>query len=144
MSLRLTRRPGTVVLLDDDPDYLERLARLLPRRRPLRLFQHPATFIQHLRLEQRLRDCRCLPETSPQDWAAVAVVDLVLQGMDGLQVYSELTPWSGARLLLVEPADERIAQGAATRGLIDRYLLKHEFKLVQRLAETIEELIDLG
>ena len=142
MSLRPSRRPGSVVLLDDDADYLEKLARLLPRQRPIRLFQHPATFIQHLILEQRLRECKCLPEPGLHDWAAVAVVDLALQGMDGLQVYSELTGWAGTRLLLVDPTYERIAQGAVTRGLIDRYLVKHDFKLVQRLADAIEDLIE--
>ncbi len=142
MSLRPSRRSGSVVLLDDDADYLEKLTRLLPRQRPIRLFQHPATLIQHLKFEQRLRECNCLPESGLQDWAALCVVDLGLQGMDGLQVYSELAGWPGVRMLLVDPCDERIAQGAVTRGLVDRYLVKHDFKLVQRLAEAIEDVIE--
>lgn len=142
MSLRLSRRPGSVVFLDDDPDYLEPLTRLLPRHRPLRLFQSPAQCIQHLRLEQRLRDAPPPAILSPLDRAVVCVVDFALQGMDGLQVFSELAAWRGARMLLADSTDERIAQGAQSRGLIDRYLLKQELKLPQRLANAIEEAIE--
>lgn len=142
MSLRLSRRPGSVVFLDDDPDYLEPLTRLLPRHRPLRLFQSPAQCIQHLRQEQRLHEAPIDCELSPPDRAVVCVVDFTLQGMDGLQVFSELPAWRGARMLLADNADERIARGAQSRGLIDRYLLKHELKLPQRLAEAIEEAIE--
>lgn len=142
MSLRLSRRPGSVVFLDDDPDYLESLTRLLPKHRPLRLFQSPAQCIQHLRSEQRLRDTPPQPDLIPLDRAAVCVVDFALPGMDGLQVFSELLAWRGARLLLADSDAERLARAAQSRGLIDRYLLKHELKLPQRLAEAIEEAIE--
>lgn len=142
MSLRLSRRPGSVVFLDDDPDYLETLARLLPRHRPLRLFQSPAQCIQHLRLEQRLRDIQFPPDLTAPEWAVVIVVDFELQGMDGLQVLSELPQWRGARMLLTGSDDERIARGAQSRGLIDRFLLKHDPRLPQRLADAIEASIE--
>ena len=41
MTFPLFHRPGTVVFLDDDPDYLEMLALVLPRQWHLRLFMRP-------------------------------------------------------------------------------------------------------
>ena len=39
MSFALYRRPGGVVFLDDDPDYLEMLAEVMPLDWYVRLFQ---------------------------------------------------------------------------------------------------------
>ena len=45
MSFPLFHRPGTVVFLDDDPDYLEMLALVLPRHWHVKLFLRPAECI---------------------------------------------------------------------------------------------------
>ena len=51
MTFPLFHRPGTVVFLDDDPDYLEMLALVLPRHWHLKLFLRPGDCIAHLRQE---------------------------------------------------------------------------------------------
>ena len=48
MTFPLFHSPGTVVFLDDDPDYLEMLALVLPRHWHLRLFLRPTDCIAHL------------------------------------------------------------------------------------------------
>ena len=51
MSFPLFHRPGTVVFLDDDPDYLEMLALVLPRQWHVKLFLHPHECISYLQQE---------------------------------------------------------------------------------------------
>jgi hypothetical protein len=51
MTFPLFHRPGTVVFLDDDPDYLEMLALVLPRSWHLKLFLRPTDAIAHLMQE---------------------------------------------------------------------------------------------
>ena len=51
MSFPLFHRPGTVVFLDDDPDYLEMLALVLPRSWHLKLFLRPSDCISYLMQE---------------------------------------------------------------------------------------------
>ena len=51
MSFALFQRPGTVVFLDDDPDYLEMLALVLPRHWHLKLFLRPHDCINYLQQE---------------------------------------------------------------------------------------------
>ncbi len=51
MSFPLFHRPGTVVFLDDDPDYLEMLALVLPRHWHVKLFLRPVECINYLQQE---------------------------------------------------------------------------------------------
>ncbi len=166
MSFPLFHRPGGVVFLDDDPDYLEILAMVLPRRWHLRMFLRPAQCIYHLHREPRRweqdrwdqqtmvdlwRQGKPLIPQILQYWARtperhalshVCVVDFSMPGMDGLQALSELTDWPGARILLTGQADERVAVGAFNRGLIDRYIPKQDPDVAARLTEAIESLCD--
>ena len=48
MSFALYRRPGGVVFLDDDPDYLEMLAEVMPLDWYVRLFLRPVACIELL------------------------------------------------------------------------------------------------
>ncbi len=166
MSFPLFHRPGSVVLLDDDPDYLEILAVVLPRRWHLRMFLRPAQCIYYLHRERRRweqdrwshqamvdlwRQGKPLIPQILQYWAStperhalthVCVVDFSMPGMDGLQALSELTGWPGARVLLTGQADERVAVGAFNRGLIDRYIPKQDPNVTARLTEAIDALCD--
>src|SRR3569832_1970476 len=51
MSFPLFHRPGTIVFLDDDPDYLEMLALVLPRQWHVKLFLRPHECINYLQQE---------------------------------------------------------------------------------------------
>lgn len=166
MSLHLFRRPGSVVFLDDDPDYLEMLAMVMPRHWNIRLFVRPAQCIHHLLREPRQweqdswnqqllvdlwRQGKPLIPQILAYWARaverwslthVCVVDFSMPGMDGLQVLSELVDWPGARLMLTGQADERVAVGAFNRGLIDHFIPKQTPNISVQLAEALEQLAE--
>jgi len=165
MTFPLFHRPGTVVFLDDDPDYLEMLALVLPRSWHLKLFLRPTDAITHLMQEppfweadawnqQQLislwREGKPLIPQILAYWSRyteryalsrVCVVDFSMPGMDGLQVLAELGDWPGARVLLTGQADEQVAVRAFNRGLIDQFIPKQTQDISRRLREAVEHLL---
>lgn len=165
MTFPLFHRPGTVVFLDDDPDYLEMLALVLPRQWHIRLFLRPTDCIAHLlqeppfweadawnqqQLIQLWREGKPLIPQILAYWSRyteryalsrVCVVDFSMPGMDGLQVLSELGDWPGARVLLTGQADEQVAVRAFNRGLIDQFIPKQTQDISRRLIEAVEHLL---
>ncbi|HZY20140.1 MAG TPA: response regulator [Ramlibacter sp.] len=165
MSFPLFHRPGTIVFLDDDPDYLEMLALVLPRQWHVRLFVHPQDCIAKLRAEppfweadawnqqdmiDQWRNGRPLVPQILDYWARateryaltrVGVVDFSMPGMDGLQVLSELSEWSGARVLLTGQADEQVAVNAFNRGLIEQFIAKQMPDMSRHLVQVMQRLL---
>jgi CheY-like chemotaxis protein len=165
MTFPLFHRPGTVVFLDDDPDYLEMLALVLPRHWHLRLFLRPTEAIAHLLAEppfweadawnqQQLielwREGKPLIPQILGYWSKyteryaltrVCVVDYSMPGMDGLQALAELAEWPGSRVLLTGQADEQVAVRAFNRGLIDQFIPKQTQDISRRLIEAVERLL---
>ncbi|MEJ5991395.1 response regulator [Ramlibacter sp. PS3R-8] len=165
MTFPLFHRPGTVVFLDDDPDYLEMLALVLPRHWHLRLFLRPTECISHLLQEppfweadawnqQQLVDLwregkPLIPQvlaywsryTERYALSRVCVVDFSMPGMDGLQALAELGDWPGSRVLLTGQADEQVAVRAFNRGLIDQFIPKQTPDISRRLVEAVEHLL---
>lgn len=165
MNFPLFHRPGTVVFLDDDPDYLEMLALVLPRQWHVKLFLRPAEFISYLQQEppfweadawnqQQLvahwREGRALIPQILGYWSKyteryaltrVCVVDYSMPAMDGLQVLAELVDWPGSRVLLTGQADEQVAVQAFNRGLIDQFIAKQTPDISRRLVDAVEHLL---
>ncbi|MDB5860951.1 MAG: putative response regulator, atypical CheY [Ramlibacter sp.] len=165
MTFPLFHRPGTVVFLDDDPDYLEMLALVLPRQWHLRLFLRPPEAVAHLlreppfweadawnqqQLIENWRDGKPLIPQILGYWSKyteryalsrVCVVDYSMPGMDGLQTLAELGDWPGARVLLTGQADEQVAVRAFNRGLIDQFIPKQTPDISRRLIEAVERLL---
>jgi len=165
MSFALFRRPGSVVFLDDDPDYLEMLALVLPRHWHVKLFLRPADCINYLQQEppfweadtwnqQQLIDHwregkPLIPQilgywskyTERYALTRVCVVDYSMPGMDGLQALSELADWPGSRVLLTGQADEEVAVRAFNRGLIDQFIAKQTPDISRRLVDAVEHLL---
>lgn len=165
MTFPLFHRPGTVVFLDDDPDYLEMLALVLPRQWHVKLFLRPAECIGYLLQEppfweadawnqqQLIEHWRSGTPLVPQIlayWAKyteryalsrVCVVDFSMPGMDGLQALSALGDWPGARVLLTGQADEQVAVQAFNRGLIHQFIPKQSADIQHRLVEAVEQLL---
>lgn len=164
MSFALFHRPGAVVFLDDDPDYLEMLALVLPRKWHVKLFVRPSDCIRHLQSEspfwevdawnqqQLIHDWRAGKPLIPQIlgyWSRyteryaltkVCVVDYSMPGMDGLQALGELTDWPGARVLLTGQADEEVAVRAFNQRLIDQFIAKQTPDISGRLVNVLEHL----
>jgi CheY-like chemotaxis protein len=165
MSFPLLHRPGTVVFLDDDPDYLEMLALVLPRAWHVKLFLRPHECINYLQQEppfweadawnqQQLVDqWRSGKPLIPQVlgyWSKyterfaltrVCVFDYSMPAMDGLTALGELVDWPGSRVLLTGQADEQVAVRAFNRGLIDQFIAKQTPDISRTLIEAVGHLL---
>jgi CheY-like chemotaxis protein len=166
MSFALYRRPGGVVFLDDDPDYLEMLAQVMPLDWYVRLFLRPVACIDSLLEEpalweadawrqqeiiNRWREGAALIPQLLQYWredgatrfalTQVCVVDYSMPAMSGLRVLSELTGWSGSRVLLTGRADEQLAVSAFNRGLIEQFIPKQSPEIRLRLTDAVQALL---
>ena len=163
--LPLYHRPGSVVLLDDDADYLEMLAGSLPPHWNVEAFAKPHACVNHLQQEpprwetdfwvqQKMvenwhKGAPLIPQimnywaAKPERYALtkVGVFDHHMPGMTGLQAISELLDWAGHRILLTGDTDERLATDAFNRGLIDQFITKHSHNLAARLAGAIQMLM---
>ena len=168
MSFPLYRRPGGVIFLDDDPDYLEMLAEVMPADWDVRLLLQPVDCINQLQQEPPRWEADCwkqqeiinrwregvalIPQilqywredgTARFDLTQVCVVDYAMPAMSGLRVLSELIDWSGSRILLTGRADEQLAVSAFNRGLIEQFIPKQSPDLRLRLTEAIQHLLRL-
>lgn len=166
MSFALYRRPGAVVFLDDDPDYLEMLAEVMPQDWLVRLLMRPVACIEMLLAEAPARQAdlwrlqeivhrwheglALIPQilhywredgTARFARTQVCVVDYSMPSMSGLRVLSELTPWSGSRILLTGRADEQLAVSAFNRGLIEQFIPKQSPDIRLRLTGAIQSLL---
>ena len=165
MSFPLFRRPGTVVFLDDDPDYLDMLALVLPRNWRVLLFLRPQDCINHLQQEPPIWEADAWHQQQMVDqwregsalipqvleyWGQnserfaltqVCVVDFSMPAMDGLQALGELVDWPGSRVLLTGQADEQVAVKAFNQGLIDQFIAKQTADISRRLIDAVDHLL---
>ena len=166
MTFPLYRRPAAVVFLDDDLDYLEMLANVMPMDWFVRLMIRPIACIEMLVPEiasveldmwkqqeiiNHWRDGSALiPQilaywrddgTSRFSLARVLVVDYSMPAMSGLRVLSELTQWPGLRILLTGRADEQLAVSAFNRGSIQQFIPKQSPEIRLRLSAAIQHLL---
>ncbi|RYX96092.1 MAG: response regulator [Comamonadaceae bacterium] len=163
MAFALYRRPGGVVFLDDDLDYLEMLSEVMPLDWYVRLFMRPTECIDELVSETPLHDADAwrqqhivnrwrdgaplIPQilaywredgTSRFGLTRVCVVDYSMPAMSGLRVLSEIKSWSGSRILLTGRADEQLAVSAFNRGLIEQFIPKQAPEIRLRLTDAIQ------
>lgn len=166
MLFPLYRRPGAVVFLDDDVDYLEMLAEVMPEDWFVHLMLRPVACIDMLLEEttfreldlwrqqdivNRWRDGSALIPQILKYWredgiarftlAQVCVVDYSMPAMNGMKVLDALTRWSGSRILLTGRADEQLAVSAFNGGLIQQFIPKQSADIRQRLTDAIKSLL---
>lgn len=163
--LPLYHRPGSVVLVDDDADYLEMLVGSLPRHWNIEAFAKAHACVNHLQQEpprweadfwaqQKIvenwhKGTPLIPQIidywagKPERYALtkVCVFDHHMPGMTGLQAIGELVDWPGHRILLTGDTDERLATDAFNRGLIDQFITKQSPHMASQLANTIQLLM---
>jgi CheY-like chemotaxis protein len=167
MSFPLFKRPGGVVFLDDDPDYLEMLAEVMPADWYVRLHISPIECIaavqsepaiweadawRHQEIINRWQAGSNLVAEILKYWQAdghqryaltrVLVVDYAMPAMSGLQVLGELKDWRGARVLLTGRVEEQLAVSAFNRGLIEKFVPKQSPEIRLRLTEAIVSLLE--
>ena len=166
MTFPLYQRPGAIVFLDDDLDYLEMLADVMPAHWYVRLMLRPIACIEALISEtaaleldrwhqqdiiNRWRSGTALIPQILAYWrndatarfslAKVCVVDYSMPAMSGLKALSEVTRWPGSRILLTGRADEQLAVSAFNSGLIQRFIPKQSPDIRLRLTQAIEGLL---
>ncbi|APW36314.1 response regulator [Rhodoferax koreense] len=166
MSLSLFQSPGSIVALDDDPDYLAMLSLVAPKEWYVRFFVHTEECIRQLQLEPPLWEADAWAQQELVDnwrqtgaplipqilryWSRfarrrygltqVCVVDYSMPEMNGLQMLGELVDWPGMRVLLTGQADEQIAVQAFNRGLIEQFIPKHATDVSRRLIDALVRL----
>ena len=166
MNFPLCGRHGSVVILDDDANYLEMLAMVLPPRWHVRLFLRPHDCVEALspdtglweedawaqqEVVNRWRNGNALIPLILDYWSRtsqrrhaltkVCVFDFSMPGMDGLQALAALAGWPGSRVLLTGQADEQVAVRAFNRGLIDQFIPKQMPQVSRRVIEIVDRLI---
>ena len=165
MSLSYYKSPGMVYFLDDDPDYLDMMALVLPRQWCVRLFLHPRDMLDALAGEHAhwdtdaaaqqaivtrwRRDQTALVPQILDHWSLgpqryghpqVLLLDYNMPAMNGLQVLQVLGDWPGMRVLLTGQADEQLAVRAFNEGWIHQFLPKQTPDIAQHIAETVNRL----
>jgi len=169
MSFSLFRRPGSVVMLDDDLDFLEVVRTGLPRLWHTTLFTEPDRLLRHLKQEPPFWEADAwnqqqivrkwsetkasLPTELISYWSKyserfaltkVCIVDQIMPGITGLEVLRLLDGWHGLRVLLTGHPDDAVAVGAFNEGIIDRFSQKQVIDLQQHITDLIQELQDRG
>lgn len=164
LTLPLIHRPGSILFLDDDVDYLEMLGMVIPGHIQIELFSRPAGFGRRMEAEtarweadaslqlqliDRWRNgVPLLPQilrywsTQPDRYRLVqsCVVDYAMPGTDGLTVLNTLLDWPGSRVLLTGQADEQIAVKAFNSGLIDQFVPKQTHDITRHLLGVLRKL----
>lgn len=164
LTFPLFHRPGSILFLDDDVEYLELVGMALPAQLQIELFARPSVFAQRMAEEparweadaalqlhmiERWRHGHALlPQvlhywgSSPERYhlAKTVVVDYVMPGVNGLQVLNSLLDWPGSRVLLTGQADEQIAVQAFNGGLLDQYVPKQTDGITRHLMSVLSKL----
>jgi CheY-like chemotaxis protein len=164
LTLSLFHRPGSILFLDDDPDYLDMLGMVVPAQWQIELFSRPSGFGERMRQEparweadanlqlqmiDRWRQGQPLIPQILRYWgnnpsryhlAKTCVIDFAMPGTNGLQVLDTLLDWPGSRVLLTGQADEQIAVQAFNNGLIDQFVPKQAPDITRLLMGVLRRL----
>lgn len=159
--------PTQVVLVDDDPDFLDAVSLILPRDLSYRLFQSARQALTHINDAQQhaelIRRVYSSYKTGPFDsdtlthieinelykevynaqrfsTPSVVVVDYSMPSMNGLEFCASLTNPYVKRILLTGQADTDLAVQAFNAGLIDQFISKKDQDLEEKLKRSIATL----
>ncbi len=159
--------PTQVMLVDDDPNFLDAVSLLLPRTLSYRQFQSPRQALDHINSAQQhaslIRRVYSSYKTGPFDsdtlthieinelykeiynperfsTPSVVVVDYSMPSMNGLEFCASLTNPFVKRILLTGQADTEIAVQAFNDGLIDQFISKKDHDLETKLNRSIAAL----
>jgi CheY-like chemotaxis protein len=164
MPFPLYHRPNALVFLDDDANYLETLALVIPQDWGVRLFTHVDDCLAHFKEQHALWEAdvwyhqelvnswRAGGQLIPQIleyWLSnshryhltqTCVVDFAMPAMTGLDFLKLLPVWPAHRVLLTGQADELIAVGAFNDGLINNFVPKQHPYIGKHLTTILANL----
>lgn len=156
--------PTQVVLLDDDPDFLEGVSLMLDKNLSFKLFQSVSQALDfvnkshtHVKIQER---CYSNYKTGPSEsdslshididkihlevlnssrfeTASTVIVDYSMPEMNGLEFLLNLKNPFIKKVLLTGQADTDLAIKAFNKQLIDQFIDKHDPKLRQKLNSII-------
>ena len=156
--------PTQVIMVDDDPDFLDGISLMLDKNTSYKLFQSASEALDYanqshkqVSLQER---CYSNYKTGPQDsdslshvdigrlyeeiyngdrfqTSSTVVVDYSVPEMSGLEFLMELKNPFIKKVLLTGQADTELAIKAFNKQLIDQYIDKHDPRLKQVLNSTI-------
>ena len=156
--------PTQVVLVDDDPDFLEGIGLILDREQACRLFRSAHEALAFVNEAHRhvgfLQRCYTSYKTGPQESDALThidigalhlevlnafrfqtcstvVVDYSMPEMNGIEFLQALENPYVRKVLLTGQADTATALNAFNQQLIDQYIDKHDPRLKQKLNSTL-------
>lgn len=156
--------PTQVVLVDDDPDFLEGISLMLDKELSFKLFQSATAALQYVNEAHRhvdlVRRCYTSYKTGPQESDALSHIDIgklhheILNGfrfqtcstvivdysmpeMNGLDFLKSLRNPYIRKVLLTGQADMELAVKAFNQQLIDQFIDKHDPRLKPKLNATI-------
>lgn len=159
--------PTQVILVDDDPDFLDAVSLVLPRNLSYRLFQSPREALNYINAAHQhadiIRRVYSSYKTGPFDsdtlthieineiyreiynperfsTPTVVVVDYSMPSMNGLELCASLTNPYIKRILLTGQADTDLAVQAFNEGLIDQFISKKDQDLDAKLTRSIATL----
>ncbi|AZL16115.1 response regulator [Rickettsiales endosymbiont of Stachyamoeba lipophora] len=160
-NLSLFNHPTTVVLIDDNQDYLDALVAVMPDEENVyKLFSNPHQASAYLAsykeettnnplkidrndeedvivgLEAQSIYCNLYNPKRFNNISAI-IVDYEMYGHTGLDILSKVKDQNIYKILLTGVADEKIAIDAFNKGLIDQYVKKHSFTVVEELRSLI-------
>jgi FixJ family two-component response regulator len=156
--------PTQVVLLDDDPDFLDGISLMLNKNTSYKLFQSASAALKHVNDAHRhvgfLQRCYTSYKTGPLDsdtllhidvgklhhevlnglrfqTCSTVIVDYSMPEMSGLEFLRNLTNPFVRKVLLTGQADMELAIKAFNQQIIDQFIDKHDPRLKQKLNATI-------
>ena len=161
------RRPGSVVFIDEEHDYLEMIGMVMPTQWQVELFSRPQACLAYfeeaieewttdLHEQQKIIDkwhqgSPLIPQvlkywrdnTERYALPRVLVVDYAMPAMNGLALIERLTEWTGACVLLSGRADEHIAVDAFNRGLLEQFIPKQTPDITRKVIDTVAGLLEM-
>lgn len=161
--------PTQVVMVDDDPDFLDGISLMFDKNLSYRLFHSASEALDYVNKSHQqvslLERCYSNYKTGPQEsdslshvdigklhieifnsarfqTSATVVVDYSMPEMNGLEFLMELKNPFIKKILLAGQADTDLAIKAFNKQLIDQYIDKHDPRLKQILNSTISVFSD--
>ena len=160
------RRPGSVVFIDDEYDYLEMIGLVMPEEWQVELFIRPQACIEFFdEITQRWEDDLQSQQAIVDKWhqgaplvpqlieywgqdsyryglPQVLVIDYAMPAMNGLSLLERIGDWTGSCLMLSGRADEHIAVDAFNRGLLEQFIPKQTPDIAKHVQRSVQRFLD--